>query len=51
MIVEFHTPTGISVSNARLDVEQIHLESASAHVAWYDAATPNGNRTYMLLVK
>ena len=37
--------TGISVSNAD-SVEQIHLESASAHVAWYDAATPNGNRTY-----
>jgi len=40
-----YSATGISVSNAD-SVEQIHLESASAHVAWYDSATPNGNRTY-----
>ena len=39
------TQTGVTVSNAD-SIEQIHMESASAHVAWYDAQTPSGSRTY-----
>jgi len=39
--------TGISISNAD-SVEQFHMESASAHCSWFDAATPIGNRTYTI---
>ena len=37
--------TGITVTNAD-SIEQIHMESASAHFAWYDGQTPSGTRTY-----
>lgn len=37
--------TGVTVTNAD-SIEQIHLESASAHTSWYDAGTPSGNRSY-----
>jgi len=44
-----YSQSGVTVSNAD-SVEQIHLESASAHVSWYDAGTPSGNRTYTVTV-
>ena len=37
--------TGAAITNAD-SIEQIHLESASAHSSWYDTGTPTGNRTY-----
>ena len=40
-----YSQSGVTVSNAD-SIEQIHLESASAHTSWYDAGTPTGNRTY-----
>ncbi len=39
--------TGITITNAD-DIQQQHLESASAHTSWYDTATPSGNRTYTI---
>jgi len=39
--------TGITITNAD-SIEQLHLESASAHTSWYDAGTPSGNRTYTI---
>lgn len=39
------TQTAITVSNAD-EVQQVHLESATAHVSWKDEGTPSGNRTY-----
>jgi len=40
-----YSQSGVTVTNAD-SIEQIHLESASAHTSWYDAGTPTGNRTY-----
>lgn len=34
-----------TVSNAD-EVQQVHLESATAHVSWKDEGTPSGNRSY-----
>lgn len=39
--------TGITVTNAD-DIQQQHLELASAHTSWYDSQTPSGNRTYTI---